>query len=68
MLNDSNLLTTGATARRLRVKAKWLRDEADAGRLPGVRAGDDWLFHFPTVVKLLEERAVRGDGEEVRRG
>jgi len=61
------LMTCGATARRLGVKPGWLKAEAQEGRLPGVRAGDTWLFHYPTIVDLLEKRA-RLDPEEVRRG
>lgn len=49
------------------MKPAWLKAEAQEGRLPGVQAGDTWLFHYPTIVDLLEKRA-RIDPEEVRRG
>lgn len=61
MLNEDNLLTLAGAARRLRIPAGWLRDEAEAGRLPGVRTGESWLFHLPTIVRVLEDRAARGD-------
>ena len=44
-------------ARILRVPVAWLRDEADAGRLPHVRAGRAYLFDPETVARLLLERA-----------
>jgi len=44
-------------ARRLRVKAAWLRSEAAAGRLPHVCAGDRYLFDAGLVRRLLLERA-----------
>ena len=54
------LLPAGAMARRLRVTTCWLRDEADAGRLPHLRAGDRYLFHPETVEQVLVERARQG--------
>ena len=44
-------------ARRLHVSVSWLRDEAAAGRLPSVRAGDRFLFDAELVERLLLERA-----------
>jgi len=52
-------------ARCLRVPARWLREEVDAGRLPALRAGHAILVHVPTVAAELAERAkaerVEGD-------
>jgi hypothetical protein len=58
-MNDSEykLLTCGAMARRLGVRTKWLRAEAEAGRLPHVRAGDTLLFEPETVFSILAKRA-----------
>lgn len=64
MFNELNVLTTAATARRLRVTSQWLTGEAESGRLPGVKTDKGWLFHLPTVLRLLEERAAHGDGYE----
>ena len=47
-------------ARCLRVPARWLRDEIEAGRLPALIAGTAILVHVPTVLALLAERA-KGD-------
>ncbi len=56
----SELLPTPAMARRARVPASWLRAEAEAGRIPHLRAGARLLFHPATVEKLLFERARSG--------
>jgi hypothetical protein len=53
-------------ARRVRVPVRWLRDEAEAGRIPHLRAGKVFLFDPPTVEAVLLERARTGDGEGVR--
>ena len=51
------LLPLSAMARRLRVPPKWLRTEAEAGRLPHLAAGGAILFDPETVERLLLERA-----------
>jgi len=53
------LLPLGPTARLLSVPSAWLRAEADAGRLPHLRAGSKYLFDVVTVERLLLERARR---------
>ncbi|MBX3408125.1 MAG: hypothetical protein KF869_15325 [Phycisphaeraceae bacterium] len=45
-------LNLGAMARHLRVPANWLRAEANAGRIPHLRAGSALLFD-PEVVKRI---------------
>ena len=55
----AKLLTAGAMARRLRVRAAWLRSEAEAGRIPHVRAEDEFLFDPDAVERVLLERAQR---------
>lgn len=57
MFESSRLLTAGPMARRLRVPVAWLRSEAQAGRLPHVRAGQIYLFHPKSVEDVLIERA-----------
>ena len=68
------LLPLGPTARLLSVPSAWLRGEADAGRLPHLRAGSKYLFDVFTVERLLLERAatsvketqrLASDGQEV---
>lgn len=48
-------------ARYCRVKPSWLKAEAEAGRLPGLNAGDRWLFDLPQLEHALAER-VRMEG------
>ena len=52
------LLPLGQMARRVRVTAGWLRAEADAGRVPCLRAGTRYLFAPDAVERLLSERAA----------
>jgi hypothetical protein len=54
------LLPLGPMARYLRVPAKWLRAEAEAGRVPHLKAGKALLFDRKTVERVLVERACRG--------
>ena len=55
-------LPLNKAARYLCVPARWLRDEIEAGRLPGLCAERTILVHVPTVAKLLAERAKIGEG------
>ena len=48
-------------ARELGVPARWLREEAEQGRVPCLRAGGSYLFDVRRVAALLLERA-RQDG------
>jgi hypothetical protein len=50
-------LPLNLAARCLRVPARWLREEIDAGRLPALVAGTRVLVHVPTVADLLAQRA-----------
>lgn len=52
-------------ARRLGVTTSWLRAEAAAGRLPCVRAGEQFLFAVDAVERVLLERAQQGQRLEV---
>ena len=60
--NINEPLPVNKAARCLRVPARWLRDEIEAGRVPGLRAGRAVLIHVPTVARLLAERAKTGRG------
>ena len=64
MLAPPKLLPIGPTARRFRVPVRWLRAEAEAGRIPHVRAEQVLLFDPETVERVLLERA-RGGQEPV---
>lgn len=54
-------LPLNLAARYLRVPARWLRDEIEAGRLPALIAGRKALVHVPTIAGLLAERARVGE-------
>lgn len=53
----SDLLLLGQMARRLGVEAEWLRQEAEAGRVPCLRAGKRFLFNSFAVQDALAARA-----------
>lgn len=63
MKDEDKLIPLPAMARRLRVPAKWLRAEAEAGRVPHLRADRALLFDPETVQRILLERA-RMTGKE----
>jgi hypothetical protein len=56
MSTATALTPLGLVARLLHVPAAWLRAEADAGRLPHLRAGRAYLFDPELVERLLLER------------
>ncbi len=61
----SDPLPLNLAARCLRVPARWLRDEIEAGRVPALIAGRSVLVHVPTVAALLAERAQgKGGGDD----
>jgi hypothetical protein len=64
----ATLTPLAMTARLLHIPAAWLRAEADAGRLPRLRAGPAYLFDVGLVGRLLLERGRRAaPTEEGRR-
>lgn len=52
------VLSLARMARRLGVTQRWLRDEANAGRIPHLRAGTRYLFSPEAVERTLPERAA----------
>ena len=58
----SSFLPVGPAAALLGVPVKWLRREADAGRVPCLRAGDRVLFNIRAAEQALLERASKSDG------
>jgi hypothetical protein len=58
--STATVLPLGVTARLLHVPAWWLRSEAEAGRIPHLRAGKVLLFDPDLVERLLIERARKG--------
>jgi hypothetical protein len=66
--NTASLLPLHAMARQIGVTAKWLRAEAEAGRIPHLKAGARLLFHSVTVERLLQRRAsARRTRQEARK-
>ncbi len=57
MISPSKLLPVGPMARLLRLPVRWLRQEAEAGRVPCLRADKALLFDPDTVERVLLERA-----------
>ena len=62
MLTQAKLLPIGQTARLLRVPVRWLRAEAEAGRVPCLKADKVFLFEPEAVEAVLVEQA-RGNGK-----
>ena len=50
-----------AMALQLGVSQKWLKAEAEAGRIPCLKAGRTLLFNPEAVFEVLAERARSGD-------
>jgi hypothetical protein len=48
-------------ARRLRVPPKWLRAEAEAGRIPHLKAGAVLLFDADAVDRIIRERLRKAE-------
>jgi hypothetical protein len=53
------LVPINVAARWLRVPLRWLRAEAEAGRVPCLRADNQFLCDFEAVEAALLERARR---------
>ena len=67
MFSESKLLAIGPTARRLRVTVRWLRAEAEAGRIPHLKADARLLFDVEAVEAALLKRARAPVGQGVDR-
>lgn len=64
----TRLVTVRGLADRLKLPAAWLRTEAEAGRIPSLRAGRRLLFNPTAVERVLLNRAagmnLEGAGHE----
>ena len=59
----SELLNLNQLARRLGITKKWLKTEADNGRLPCLKAGRRYLFNLEAVnMALLKRTAEEQNG------
>jgi hypothetical protein len=57
METTTRILPLNVVARRLRVPLRWLRAEAEAGRIPSLRADNQFLCDLGAVEAALLERA-----------
>jgi hypothetical protein len=57
---QQNLLKTGPMARRVGVPVRWLKAEAEAGRIPALKAENVFLFDPEIVIDRLAQRAREG--------
>lgn len=57
-MSEPTVLPLNRCARRLGVTAKWLREEAKAGRIPALKAGSRLIFNVAAVEAALAERAA----------
>lgn len=58
-----------ALSRRLGLPAAWIKTEAEAGRIPSLRAGRRLMFNPDVVERILIDRAkanADGDGEPTK--
>lgn len=55
----TDLLNLRQQARKLGVTQQWLREEADAGRIPCLTAGSRYLFNPLAVQEALAAKAAR---------
>ncbi len=55
----SELLNLGRAARRLGVSSRWLKCEAESGRVPCLPAGNKFLFNIAALIDELAERAAK---------
>jgi hypothetical protein len=61
---SSRLLPINIVARRLRLPVRWLKAEAEAGRIPSLRAEKAILCDLQAVEAALLERARQLAGAE----
>ena len=65
---SDRVLGLGRMARRLGVKQSWLREEAQAGRLPSLPAGTTFLFDVVAVEEAIARRASECHTEDRHAG
>lgn len=53
------VISLGRMARRAGVTHRWLREQADAGKLPCIKAGTRYLFNPEAVQEALATQAAR---------
>lgn len=63
-MENKTLIPLNRVARRLSVPVGWLRDEAQAGRIPALQAGRQWLADARAVEAALLLRAQKQAGAQ----
>jgi hypothetical protein len=61
----SEVLTLNRAAHRLGVSARWLKAEADAGRVPHLRAEKRYLFELSAASEAIASQILSKRPEEV---
>lgn len=54
-------------SRALGVPIAWLKEEADAGRIPCLRAGKNYLFDLEILRAIIMDRVRSGDAPQAKR-
>ena len=67
-MNTDQLVSLRGLSRELKIALGWLRDEADAGRIPCLRAGRKRLFNVEAVRQALLRRAAGEDSAPLPAG
>ena len=60
----SELLSLSRMAMRAGITQRWLREQADAGNVPCLKAGHRYLFSPSVVMEVLAAQASRVSGKE----
>jgi len=60
---EQRIVPLGVMARLVHVPTKWLRGEAEAGRVPALRAGNRYVFRPDIISRIIAERAAKASGE-----
>lgn len=66
--DDHSPLTLAEMARWLRVPQKWLRQEAEAGNIPHLRAGSRLLFDPEAVERVIRDRLREAEAKLAAEG
>lgn len=53
-----DLLPLRRMATKLGVPSKWLREQAESGQVPGLRAGNRWLFYPDAAADAVRSMAI----------
>ena len=55
------LTPLGRMAREIKVPQRWLREQAESGIVPALKAGGRWLFDPQTVRRVVSSLAKEGN-------